>query len=84
MVKSYPSKKSWAVLFVNRKNEVVTNTYSLKELTGASKGICYNWNISNSEKLGTKQSLIIQLEPHQSKLIFISTENKSPMGYLKR
>ena len=80
MVKTYPSQKSWAVLFVNRKNDASSSTYSLKELIGTSEGICYDWSISNSEKLGSKQSLIIQLEPHQSKLIFISTEGKSPEG----
>ena len=78
MVKIYPSKKSWAVLFVNRKNEAVTETYTLKELTGSSEGSCYNWNISASEKSGIRKNLVIQLEPHQSKLIFISTEGKSP------
>ena len=80
LVKTYPSQKSWAVLFVNRKNEAATSTYSLKELTGTSEGMCYNWSISASEKSGTKKDLVIQLAPHQSKLIFISTEGKSPEG----
>ncbi len=78
--KKYPSQKPWAVLFINLKKEAVTSSYALKELTGISSATCYNWHLLQTEKFGSKQSLVIEINLHQSKLMFISTEGKSPEG----
>lgn len=80
LVREYPSKKAWAVLFVNRKNEKIVSTYSLKSLIGITNATCFNWDISIIEKLGMKEHLTIELNPHQSKLIYISRDGKSSEG----
>ena len=80
LVREYPSKKAWAILFVNRKNEKVSATYSLKILAGISSATCFNWDISVIEKLGVQEHLSIELNPHQSKLIYIATDGSSPEG----
>jgi hypothetical protein len=80
LVREYPSKKSWAVLFLNRKNEKTAKNYSIKDLIGETSATCFAWDISKSEELGIRESLAIELPAHHSKLIFISTEGKSPNG----
>ena len=80
LVREYPFKKAWTILFVNRKNEKVSATYSLKSLAGISSATCFNWDISVIEKLGVQEHLSIELNPHQSKLIYITTDGSSPEG----
>lgn len=80
LVREFPSKKSWAVLFVNRKDEKVAESFSLKSLIGSDNATCFDWNVSTFEKTDSSSSIGIQLPPHHSKLIFISIEGKSPEG----
>lgn len=80
LVREYPSKKAYAVLFVNRNNEKVSVTYDLKNLIGISSATCFNWDISSVESIGVKEQLSIDLNPHQSKLIYLSTDGGSPKG----
>ena len=52
----------------------------LKSLAGISSATCFNWDISVIEKLEVQQHLSIELNPHQSKLIYITTDGSSPEG----
>lgn len=88
LVREFPNQKSWAVLFVNRHDENVLEMYDLKKLIGLEKAYCYDWDESHIGKLGYRGNLSFELKPHQSKLIYISTEDKAPekltLGGLQR
>lgn len=79
LVRKFPNKESWAVLFLNRNDENVSEKYDLKNLIGREKAYCYDWDESHIENLGSKTDLSFELKPHQSKLIYISTEEKAPV-----
>ncbi len=78
LVRNYPNKNAYAVLFINRKEEEISKTYSLQSLIGSEKGICFDWDENGNQNLGEKTSLNITLKPHESKLIYISKDGKSP------
>ncbi len=80
LVKSYPSQKSFAVLFTNQTEEAVTATYTLKSLTGITETACFNWREESSKELGKKTDLIVTLKPHESQLIYVAPDGKSPEG----
>ncbi|MBE0653658.1 MAG: alpha-galactosidase, partial [Bacteroidales bacterium] len=67
-----------AVLFVNRENTSVTEKFKISELTGQDRATCYYWNTGGSIRIGELQELLIELDPHHSKLIYISPEGKAP------
>jgi len=80
MVKKYVSKKAYAVLFTNRQENVITGIYSLNSIVGINSGTCYNWDEKGSSLIGTQTNINITLNPHESKLLYISTDGAGPGG----
>ena len=78
LVRQFPEKKSWAVFFLNRKDEKVTETFSLKSLVGIEKSVCFDWSRIGAKELGALGNLNIELNPHESRLIYVSEDGKSP------
>lgn len=78
MVKKYVAKKSFAVLFTNRQEKTITGTYTLQSITGMNSGTCYNWDEKGSSVIGKQTTITISLNPHESKLIYISTNGAGP------
>jgi hypothetical protein len=74
------SNNAWAVLFTNRQDGNVTSNFAMKDLVGLQSANCFNWDESKTEKLGEKSNLTIDLKPHESRLMYISTDGKSPEG----
>ncbi len=79
IVRKY-SDNAWAVLFTNRKDEEIENSYSLKSLAGIASAYCFDWDEMGAEALGQKTEMKISLKPHESKLIYISVDDKTPAG----
>jgi hypothetical protein len=80
LTRSYPGRKSYAVLIANLTNEKISNSYTLASLVGVEKATCFNWDVKNSKNLGVQDVIAVDLEPHQSRLIYISPDGKSPEG----
>lgn len=78
LVKEYPSKKSWAVLFVNRGNEKVMKDYRVKDLIVNNNAYVFNWDVDKVEKLGNNQKISLTLYPHKSRLIYLSMDGITP------
>ena len=78
LVRQFPEKKAWAVFFLNRKDEKVTETFSLKSLVGLTKATCFDWNRNGAKELGTLGNLNIELNTHESRLIYVSEDGQSP------
>jgi hypothetical protein len=79
LVRRY-SDKAWAVFFLNRKDEQALSTFSLNSLVGLPGAYCFVWDENGTETLGLKNDLQVDLKPHESRLIYISVDNKSPAG----
>jgi len=80
MVKYYVSKKAYGVLFTNPQEKIITRDYSLQSITGKSNGTYYNWDEKGSSLIGTQTNINITLNPHESKLLYISTDGAGPGG----
>lgn len=78
MVKKYTTKKAFAVLFTNRQEKVVTGSYPLHSMIEIDNGTCYNWDEKGSSLIGTQTNITISLNPHESKLFYISTDGIGP------
>jgi len=78
LVRQFPEKKAWAVFFLNRKNEKVAESFRLKSLVGIEKSACFDWNSIGAKEFGVIENLNIELNPHESRLIYISEDGKSP------
>lgn len=78
LVRQFPERKAWVVFFLNRKDEKVTETFSLKSLIGREKSVCFDWNRNGAKELGTLSNLNIELTPHESRLIYVSEDGQSP------
>ncbi|MEP7231259.1 MAG: glycoside hydrolase family 36 protein [Ginsengibacter sp.] len=78
MVKKYVSKKSYAVLFTNRQERIVIGTYPLDSMIETKSGTCYNWGENGSGLIGRQTTITISLNPHESKLFYISTDGTGP------
>ena len=51
VVRKYPEKKAWAVLFLNNKDEKFTEDFSLNSMGGLIKAACFNWNMETVVEL---------------------------------
>ena len=78
MVKKYVAKKYYAVLFTNRQDKTITGTYTLQSMIGIGSGTCYNWDEKGSSLIGKQTTISITLNPHESKLFYISTDGAGP------
>jgi len=80
LVAALENKKNscWTVLIINTKEKEIDESYSLKELTGIDQAYCFNWMITDSEPMGRQTSINCKILPHQSKLIYINSENLAP------
>jgi hypothetical protein len=67
-------------LFTNRSEVKSKETFTLKSLIGINQATCFLWDVASTQKLGVMDSLNIELNPHQTKLIYISEDGKSPDG----
>jgi hypothetical protein len=79
LVRRYSDKAS-AVFFLNRKDEQALSTFSVKSLVGLPGAYCFVWDENGAEPLGLKNDLQVNLKPHESRVIYISVDNKSPAG----
>ncbi|MEO5592377.1 MAG: glycoside hydrolase family 36 protein [Chitinophagaceae bacterium] len=80
MVKKYDTKKAFGVLFTNRQEKVVTGIYPLNSIVEMDIGTCYNWDEKESSLIGKQTNITISLNPHESKLIYISADGAGPAG----
>jgi hypothetical protein len=66
------------ILAVNLRDESVTEIVPVKEATSFAAPFVSNWNQNGSQPLGKKDDFIIELAPHESRLIYISQNDKAP------
>jgi hypothetical protein len=70
--------KAWAVLFFNKENSATTELFRLSDLIGEKKASCFIWNTKENEAIGELGELLIQLNPRQCKLFYITLDGKAP------
>jgi len=77
-VRRYANNKGWGVLVLNINDEPVTETYKILDLTGINQAWIFAWEPSFSLGLGNSDELTVTLEPHESRLYFISETTSNP------
>jgi alpha-galactosidase len=78
LVRKYPTQNSYAVLFVNRNNEKKSVDFIIEKLINTKSATCYDWRVDEAINLGVKSLISIELNPHESKLVYMSIDGKSP------
>ena len=78
MVREYPTQNSYAALFVNRSDEKKNADFTIEKLIGNKSTTCFDWSVNGAINLGIKTVINIELNPHESKLIYMSGNGKSP------
>jgi hypothetical protein len=77
-VKYYNSYNSWGILFFNDKEISVSESYPVSELTEYESLYVFNWKPGFIIPFGSMRSIIIDLMPHQSRLLWLSQNNDPP------
>jgi len=78
LVREYPAEKSYAVLFVNRNEEKKSSDFSVQQLIGVTSSTCFDWSFNGAKNLGIQSIITIELNAHESKLLYFSVDGKSP------
>jgi hypothetical protein len=66
------------MLALNLRDESVTEMVSVKEATSFAAPFAFCWTQNGNDLLGHKDELIIELAPHESRLFYISQNDKAP------
>lgn len=78
LVRELKPGKAWAVLFFNKESSATAELFRLSDLNGEKKASCFIWNTKGNEAIGELSELLIQLDPRQSKLFYITLDGKAP------
>ncbi len=77
-VRVYKQQKSWSVLFFNDKNVSVNKLFDIFDLVEEEKIYVFGWKPGNTIAFGELSQIQINLEPHQSRLFYLSRDNDAP------
>ncbi len=77
-VRYYVSFRSWAVLFLNDKEEAVQKKYSISSLVGLEGAYVFDWEPGYSLDYGYFSQISVNLQPHQSQLVWVSLKRIPP------
>ena len=75
LVKELKTENTWLVLVVNRKEIKQKATYPLLSLVNKQKLFVTQWHLGQTIEMGEIQNLNIELNPHESKLYYVSKAN---------
>lgn len=78
VVRNYPELNAWGVLVLNDGDEAVSETYQVQDITGQRDGWVYFWDAGFSMGLGSLSKIVVSLNPHDSKLFYISSSRENP------
>lgn len=69
------------IFFANIQDETRSEVYNIKQLTGIPKAYCYKWYPEN-ELIGIKENIKIDLDPHESLLLYCSEDGSLPPEFM--
>lgn len=81
MVRNYQNNDG-AILFTNSSAKKISHQYALKSMLNQQPLHIYVWEPGKSNYLGLLEKVSINLEPHQSKLIYFNTNQVAPNAKL--
>lgn len=68
----------YALFLLNDQGKEQFATVKISDVLGFQKAFVFDWQPGRSNGLGEKDALEVTLAPHQSRLFYISAENKAP------
>ncbi len=77
-VRHYKKEKAWAVLVLNDTDQTISETYSVKDLTGSNEAWVFYWEPGFSLGLGKATRISTFMSSHETKLYFLSEEKENP------
>lgn len=78
-VRRYKKYKGWGLLIFNDTDRQVTESFNIDTLNGHKSSWVYHWDSKGSVGLGKLRDINITLNPHESKLFFLSDNNNNPL-----
>ncbi len=77
-IRKIKKENTWALLVLNDTNQVVSETYSIFDLTGQKEAWVFYWEPGFSIGLGKASRIATVLSSHESKIYYISEEKENP------
>jgi hypothetical protein len=77
-VRVYKQQRSWGVLFFNDKDVPVNKVFDIFSLIEEEPVYVFGWKTDTNIAYGELSEIKIYLEPHQSKLFYLTRENAAP------
>lgn len=77
-VRDYPDANGEAVLILNDTADRAYSVVQVKDLTGQDRATVYSWSPEGARKVGEQQGMLVDLAPHESRLLFISRDGDPP------
>ena len=77
-VKLYKNQRAWGVLFFNDKNYRVEKIFDINSIVDKEEVFVFGWKPGNPVFYGNLQQLQVTLEPHQSRLFYLSEKDENP------
>ncbi len=74
----YPDLKAWAIVVVNTNDSTQKFNLSLQKLINHDSAYVFEWQPGKSSSLGKSQQVKAVLQKHESRLYYVSLENKKP------
>lgn len=77
-IRKIKKENTWALLVLNDTDQVVSETYSVFDLTGKKEAWVFYWEPGFSIGLGKASRIATVLSSHESKIYYISEEKENP------
>ena len=77
-IRKIKKENTWALLVLNDTDQVVSETYSVFDLTGQKEAWVFYWEPGFSIGLGKASRIATVLSSHESKIYYISEEKENP------
>jgi len=80
-IRAYKNPNAWGILFFNDKPNAIQQSFDIFDLIEEEETFVYSWD-ENKMDFGKLTQLAISLEPHQTKLFYLTEKNEAPNEYL--
>ena len=77
-VSEYRAFRSWGILFFNDKNKPVKKSFAVEDLIDETAVYVFGWKIGQTISFGELNKIIVELQPHESRLLYLSRNNAPP------
>lgn len=74
LVKNYQVRKGKGILFIDSSDQAISKEYKLYDLVGIKRASFFEWLPGKTQESKRSAKILLNLDPHQSKLIYIAQD----------